>query len=207
MPTSNTLFNTLASDERIARVVPALEANNLPAVVVETGEQARHYVLDRLPKGATIFTSNSRTLEMIGLTAEIEQSAHFQAVRPRLLALRSQGQVREMRKLGASPDVVIGSVHAVTEQGHVLIASGTGSQLASYVYGAQTVIWVVGTQKLVYDLNEGLQRIQEYCYPLEDARVREISGQGSMIGKILLVQREITPGRITVVLVKELLGF
>lgn len=104
--------------------------------------------------------------------------------------------------------MVIGSVHAVTEQGHVLIASGTGSQIASYVYGAQTVIWVVGTQKLVYDLDEGLQRIQEYCYPLEDARVRELSGQGSMIGKILLVQREITPGRITVVLVKkELLGF
>ncbi|MDQ6659700.1 MAG: LUD domain-containing protein, partial [Chloroflexota bacterium] len=135
MLTSNTRFNTLASNERIARVVPALEANNLAAVVVETGEQAYHYVLDLLPKGATIFTGNSRTLETIGLTSEIEQSSHFQAVRPRLLALRSQGQVREMRKLGASPDVVTGSVHAVTEQGQVLIASGTGSQLASYVYG------------------------------------------------------------------------
>jgi len=98
-------------------------------------------------------------------------------------------------------------VHAVTEQGHVLIASGTGSQLASYVYGAQSVFWVVGAQKLVRDLDEGLQRIREYCYPLEDARMRKTSGQGSMIGKILIVEREITPGRITMLIVKDHLGF
>lgn len=207
MPSANTSFNVLASDERIARVILALEANNFSAVVFEAGEQARHYVLDRLPEGATIFTSNSRTVEAIGLASEIEQSSRFQAVRPRLLELRRQNQVREMRKLGASPDVVIGSVHAVTEQGHVLIASGTGSQLASYVYGAPSVIWVVGTQKLVRDLDEGLRRIQEYCYPLEDARTRETLGQGTIIGKILIVQREITPGRITMVLVKDHLGF
>lgn len=207
MPSLNTSFNILASDERIARVTQTLEANNLSAVVVETGEQARHYVLDRLPEGATIFTSNSRTVESIGLASEIEQSSRFQAVRPRLLELRRQNQVREMRRLGASPDVVIGSVHAVTEQGHVLIASGTGSQLASYVYGAQSVIWIVGTQKLVHDLDQGLRRIQEYCYPLEDARTREIFGQGTIIGKILIVQREITLGRVTMVLVKDHLGF
>lgn len=203
----NMRFTLPASDERLARIVTALEANNLSPVVVETGQQARQAVLDRLPEGATVFTSNSHTLEAIGVRSEIEQSSRFQAVRPRLLALKRQQRVREMRHLGASPDVVIGSVHAVTEQGHVLIASGTGSQLASYAYGAQTVIWVVGKQKLVRDLDEELQRIQEYCYPLENARMRERSGQETIIGKILLVQREITPGRIAVVLVKENLGF
>jgi L-lactate utilization protein LutC len=203
----NTSFNTLASDERLAKVSQALQANNLAVVVCETGEQARHYVLDRLPEGATIFTANSRTVEAIGLAAAIEQSSRFQAVRPRLLELRRQNQVRAMRQLGASPDVVIGSVHAVAEQGQVLIASGTGSQLASYVYGAPSVIWIVGTQKLVSDLDEGLRRIREYCYPLEDARTRETLGQGTIIGKILIVEREITPGRITMVLVKDHLGF
>jgi acyl-CoA hydrolase len=112
-----------------------------------------------------------------------------------------------MRQLGASPDIVVGSVHAVTEEGQVLIASASGSQMAAYVYGASKVIWVVGTQKLVKNLEEGMQRIKEYSYPLEDARIREIYGRGSILAKLLLVQHEFMPDRTTIILVKENLGF
>ena len=112
-----------------------------------------------------------------------------------------------MRILGAAPDFVIGSVHAVTEQGQVMVASFSGSQLASYVYGAGSVIWVVGTQKLVRDIDEGLRRITEYSYPLEDARAFEAYGMRSGVNKLLVVHREFQPGRVTVVLVKENLGY
>jgi hypothetical protein len=205
--TPNMEFSRLASDERIERTVQALEANNIQAFVAATGDEARQRVIDLLPEGAEVYTGGSRTLEAIGLTAEIDASPRFQAVRPRLLAMDRQTQGREMRKLGASPDVVVGSVHAVTEHGQLMIASAGGSQLAPYAYGAGTVIWVVGTQKLVRDLDEGLARIEQYSYPLEDARLRETYGRPSAVAKILIVNREYIPGRATVVLVKENLGF
>jgi hypothetical protein len=102
---------------------------------------------------------------------------------------------------------MLGSVHAVTETGSLLAASMSGSQLGPYVNGAGRVILVVGTQKIVSDLEEGLQRIDEYAYPLEDARAQEAYGIRSAVNKVLVINREITPGRITVVLVDEVLGF
>jgi hypothetical protein len=107
----------------------------------------------------------------------------------------------------ARPDVVVGSVHAVTEEGEVVIASATGSQLGPYASGAGTVIWVVGSQKIVPDLDEGLRRVREYVLPLEDRRTREIYGGPAFIGKLMIVSREQRPGRIVVILVRELLGF
>lgn len=203
----NTEFSRLASDERIEKTVAALEANGFQVAVVESGDEARQHVLALLPDGAEVFTGGSRTLDSIGLVAEINASPRFQAIRPQLMAMDRQTQGREMRKLGASPDVVIGSVHAITEQGQALIASASGSQLAPYVSGAGTVIWVVGTQKLVRDLDEGLRRIDEYSFPREDERMREAMGRGSVLAKILIVNREVFPGRTTVVLVKENVGF
>jgi hypothetical protein len=114
--------------------------------------------------------------------------------------------MREMRKLAASPDYVVGSVHAITEHGQVLVASGGGSQLASYVYGAGHVLWVAGTQKIVADIDEGLRRIDEHSLPLEDARMRQTRGVGSQVGKIMIFRRE-PAGRTTLILVREALGF
>ena len=205
--TPNPVFAAPASAARIERVAAALEANGFRAIVVESGEAAREVVLDLLPAGAEVFDSASRTLESLGIADEIARSDRHRAVRPQLMELYARGERDAMRKLGATPDVVVGSVHAVTEQGQLLIASGTGSQLGPYAYGAGAVIWVVGAQKLVRDLDEGLRRIDEYSYPLEDARARQVYGKPSAVNKILIVNREGQPGRATVVLVNEPLGF
>jgi hypothetical protein len=200
-------FSSLASDERVTATAAALEANGFRSIVTGSGDEARRVVLELLPAGAEVFNATSRTLESIGLAQEIEQSGRFNAVRSRLVQLDRATQGREMRSLGAAPDFVIGSVHAVTEQGQVLVASASGSQLAAYVYGAGSVIWVVGTQKVVRDLDEGLRRITEYSFPLEDARAQAAYGIHSAVNKLLVVHREFQPGRVTVVLVKENLGY
>ena len=113
----------------------------------------------------------------------------------------------EIRRLTASPDVMLGSVHAVTESGALIAASMSGSQLGPYAGGAGRVILVVGTQKIVADLEEGLRRIQDYVYPLEDARAQAAYGVHSGVNKVLIVNREAAPGRVTVVLVDEAIGF
>ncbi len=118
-----------------------------------------------------------------------------------------QTQADDIRRLAAAQDVMLGSVHAVTETGSLLAASMSGSQLGPYVSGAGRVVLLVGTQKIVSDIEEGLRRIDEYAFPLEDARAQAAYGIRSGVNKLLIINREITPGRITVVLVDEVLGF
>jgi len=199
-------FAQPASEEQIARAVAALEANGIRVQVVDHRRAALEALLALLPEGAEVFTATSQTLEAMGAAAEINQSGRFDAIRPKLMKLDRQTQMREMRKLAASPDYVVGSVHAITEHGQVLVASGGGSQLAPYVYGAGHVVWVAGTQKIVADIEEGLRRIEEHSLPLEDARMRQTRGVGSQVGKILIFNRE-PAGRTTLILVREPLGF
>jgi LUD domain len=203
----NQEFAKLAGDEQIQRTVHALEANNIHAIVAADGPEAKRMFFELIPEGAEIFLGASVTLEKLGIKDEIEKSGRFDALRPKMFALNRETQGREIRKLGGAPDFAAGSVHAVTQAGHVLIASLTGSQLGPYSSGAGKVIWVVGAQKLVKDLEEGLRRIQEYCYPLEDAHLRGLIKMGSNVNKILIVRRELRPGRTTMIIVKEQLGF
>lgn len=168
---------------------------------------AKRIVLGLIPDGTQVHHGASRTLELTGITSELEESGLYEPVRPRLRRMDRATQADEIRRLTAAPDVMLGSVHAVTETGSLLAASMSGSQLAPYVAGAGRVILVVGTQKIVSDLEEGLRRINEYAYPLEDARALEAYGIHSGVNKVLIINREIVPGRITVVLVDEVLGF
>ncbi len=200
-------FTQLASEEQIIQTVQALEAHGIRAVVFESGEEARSYVLDLIPAGAEVYNSPSRTLDLIGLTEDIAHPTHFQSVRARLLTLDRVTQRNEMRRLGASPDVLVGSVHAITEQGEIMLASAVGSQLGPAASGAGMVVWVVGTQKLVHTLEDGFRRIREYSLPLESERTQRVYGQPSAINKLLIVNGEAYPGRITIVLVKQNLGF
>ena len=141
----NKEFNHAASNEQIEKTVQALESNGIHAIVFETGSEAHEYVMSIIPPGTEVYNPPSRTLDEIGLTADIESSENFQPVRSRLGSLNRTTQQREIRKLISIPDIVIGSVHAITEQGEVLVASASGSQLGSAAAGASKVIWVVGT--------------------------------------------------------------
>lgn len=202
----NLEFNRAATEDQVTRAAKALEARGMRTIILESGEEARGQVLGMIPAGALVHNPPSRTLEQIGLAKDITNSTAFQNTRSQLRGMDRRTQERDMRRLSSSPDVVIGSVHAITEDGEVLIASATGSQLAAEVFGASSVVWVVGTQKIVPTLEEGFRRIREYAYPLEDDRTRQAYGQPSAINKILLVNGE-QPGRITVILVKQNLGF
>lgn len=200
-------FSQLASDEQINKVVEALKANNFEVLIAENAEEAKQQVLNNVPEGAEVLVSTSRTLDALGISEAIDKSERYDAVRPRVFSLDRQTQAREIRKMRSAPDIVLGSVHAVTEEGQILIATQSGSQVASYAFGAGRVIWVIGTHKLVHDLNEGMRRIQEYSVPLEDARALEVYGVNTSLNKILIVSKESFPGRTTIVLLKEQLGF
>ena len=200
-------FASLPPDATILSAAAALERNGLQSLVVDSGADAREVVRTTLPVGAEVFNNTSETLEAIGVAEDIERSGLYQPLRPRLYQMDREMQAREMRQLAATPDYVVGSVHALTEEGSLLIASASGSQLGPLVSGAGHVILVVGGQKLVPNVAIGLRRIYEYCFPLEDRRAREAYGVPSGVNNVLIVNRVVTPNRVHAILVREPLGF
>ena len=204
---SKQAFSELATDTQIERVVNALEANGIHAIIAKNGEEARRIFFELIPEGAEVFLGASVTLETLGIKDEVDTSGRYEALRPKMFAMDRATQGREIRKLGGAPDYAAGSVHAVTEEGQVLIASNTGSQLGPYASGAGHVIWVVGAQKIVKDLNEGFRRIYEYDLPLETEHMRQLYNAPTSVNKVLVVNREIRPNRTTMILVKEEVGY
>jgi len=200
-------FGTVADDARVKRTAAALEGNGINVLRAANAADARRMVLALIPDGTQVHHGASQTLEVAGIADELEKSGRYDPLHPRIWSMDRATQADEIRRLSAAPDVMIGSVHAVTQTGSLLVASNSGSQLGPYASGARRVILVVGTQKIVSDLDEGLTRINEYSFPLEDTRAQAAYGIHSGVNKVLIINREIVPGRITVVLVDQVLGF
>jgi len=200
-------YNTLADDGTIAKTIEALGKHGIAAEVVANGAAAHDRVLALIPKGAEVMNMSSLTLETLGLDKEINESGKYDSTKNKLNAMNRETQRSEMRKLGAAPVWVVGSVHAVTQDGELLIASNTGSQLGAYAYASQNVIWVVGTQKIVKNLDEGMKRVYDYVLPLENEHMKKLYNVSSNVSKLLIFNKEIVPNRVRVIFVKEVLGF
>jgi hypothetical protein len=207
LDSSLSYYATPADGERVTRTAVALEENGIGVLRAKDGDEARRIVLDLIPEGAQVHHGASVSLEASGIVGEIESSGRYDPLKPRIWSMDRETEADEIRRLSAAPDVMLGSVHAVTEGGALVTASASGSQLGPYAAGAGKVILVVGTQKIVSDLDEALRRIEEYAYPLEDARAEAAYGVRSGVNKVLIVNREWTPGRTTVVFIDEPLGF
>ena len=199
-------FTTLPDEHTLATTVVALEEHGFSVEVVDDLEAARQAVLARIPHGASVMTNTSMTLTETGLADAINDGGPYDSARNKMAQLDFATQLRQMKEIGGQPDYALGSVHAVTRDGTLVIASASGSQLASYAWGAANVIFVVGTQKLVPSVDAARERIYRHSLVLEDARAVAAYGQHSYVGKILEIGQEL-PGRIHVVLVRQPAGF
>ena len=201
----NMEFSKLASDFQIEKTAAALRARGINVIIAQNSAEAKAAVLGLLPKDQEIFTGSSATVDTLGISAEVD--ANYNSLRVKMSKMDYATQGGEMMKMGATPAVMIGSVHAVTEEGSIVVASATGSQLAGYASGAAQVIWVIGSQKIVPTLEKAMQRVEEYSLALEDERALNVYGVNSAINKMLIIHRETNPNRTTLVIVKENLGF
>ncbi len=201
-------FNVLASKESIGKAMNSLEANDIKAYIVETGKEAKEKALSLIPEGSEVMTMTSVTLDSLGISEAINKSGKYNSARSKLNSMNKETQKQEMNKLGSAPIYSIGSVHAISKKGEIIIASNTGSQLPAYAYGSEHVIFVVSTAKIVENLEEGFKRVYEYSLPLESERAKKAYGvEGSSVNKILIINKEAFPGRISVIFVNESLGF
>jgi hypothetical protein len=199
-------FTTLPDEPTLASAVTALEEHGFSVEVVDDLDAARQAVLARIPQGSSVMTNTSVTLQETGIADAINGGGGYESARNRMFALDFATQAQEMKAIGGQPNYALGSVHAITRDGTLVIASASGSQLASYAWGAANVIFVVGAQKLVPTLEAAHQRIYQHSLVLEDARAIAAYGQHSSVGKILEIHTEL-PGRIHIVLVRQAVGF
>ncbi len=195
-----------ASEDSLETVAVALRSHNIEPIIVDTGDAAREAVLGLIPNGAEVHWAKSQTLEDIELVQRLTEPGRFDALRPRLAVMDRATQAREMRRLVAAPDIMLGSVAAVTLDGTLVVASATGSQIGPYAAAAGRLVLVVGAQKIVADVDAAMRRIHEVVYPWELESVRAKLGVDTRLEKVLLVYGEWLAGRTTVVLVRQAVG-
>jgi L-lactate utilization protein LutC len=206
-PIPATLFADPAPKQRLERATTALTAHGFTVEVLDDAATARTRFKDLIPEGASVFTAASETLRLSGIDEDINTSGRYQAIKPRLLAMDRVTSADDIRRLLASPDVVVGSVAALTETGSLVVASASGSQLPAYAGGAARAIWIVGAQKVVPDLSTALRRVEDHAFPLENARAQAVYGSPSAINRLLILNAELHPGYRTVLLLREAIGF
>jgi L-lactate utilization protein LutB len=197
-----------ATKERVERTFAALKQRGITPIYVPDRRAALETVLDLIPKGSAVAHGSSTTLQEIGLVDRLKDPASGYRYRNPEWQSESDAtrRARIRARLSVEADYYLGSVQAICETGEVIGADASGSRQAFYVYGPPHVIWVAGINKLVPNLEDGLRRVREVALPLEDQRTKRQGGQGSSIGKLVIFERE-RPGRITLVLVGENLGF
>jgi len=202
-------WNELASDEVIEKTVESLTLNGITAIVVGTKEDAKKKVLSLIPEKSEVMTMTSVTLDDVGVSDIINKSGKYNATRDKIYLMDRNTQKMEMKKLGSTPEYVVGSIHAITEDGKLIIASKTGSQLPAYAYGAGKVIFVAGAQKIVKNLDEAMKRIYDYVLPLESERANKAYNitEGSGVNKMLIINKEVEKDRIFIIIIKEKIGF
>jgi len=206
-PIPATRFADPASPEHLERAASALSAHGFTVEILDDAAAARARVKDLIPRGASVFTGASETLRLSGIDDDINTSGRYDAVRTRALGMDRTFELDEIWRAMSTPDVIVGSVHAVTETGSLVVASASGSQLPGYAGAAARAIWIVGAQKVVPDLPAALRRVEDHCLPLENARARKAYGQPSAINRLLILNAEPSPGRGTVLLLREAIGF
>lgn len=200
-------FADPAPAERLERAAAALRANGFAAEILDNAAAARGRVKDLVPEGVSVFTGASETLRLSGIDEDLNAGDRYDAVRPRVLAIDRATGADEIRRLAATPDFVINSVAAVTETGSLVLASGSGSQLPANAGGAGHAVWIVGAQKVVPDLSTALRRVEEHALPLENARAQAVYGMPSAANRLLILHAEPRPGRGTVLLLREAIGY
>jgi hypothetical protein len=206
MAMTTTDFEAPATEAELEALAGKLRERNFEVLIVEDAAEAKKAVFERLPEGASVHSGKSKTLEDAGVFEELMSSDRYDFLRRRTSKMDRATQLDEIRRIQSSPDVMLGSVHAVTEAGQLVITSASGSQIGPIASGAGHLVLVIGSQKIVRSLDDAFRRIEEHVFPWEDARLRELMGVPTKITRTLILERDYVPGRTTIILVREPIG-
>ena len=196
-----------ATAESISRTIEALAARNVDAVLAASREAALARLRELVPEGSEVFVNTSETLDAIGYTEYMHGNDRYINLHDQMMSQPDPASQREFRRKTTTADYFVGSVQAIAETGEIVIASGSGSQIGAYSYGARRVILVAGTQKICPTLSDAESRTRGFTLERHD---RWLEGRGvapTPIGKYLVIEHEPVVGRISMVLIPESIGW
>src|SRR3989344_6396678 len=200
-------WTQIPDNKVIEETAAALAKNNIETFVVETGDEAKKKFFELLPEGSEVMVNYSLTLKDLGIASEVNDSGRYKPLKDVLSKMDSKIQGVEKRRVGSGMQYACGSAHAVTQDGRVMMTSGSGSQIPGYAYGAEHIIWVIGAHKIVKDIDEGLKRIYEHSWPLENERMKKYGGSNPRRILTFNNENEGNKERTKEIIVKEVLGF
>lgn len=201
-------WNNIPGEKTINETANNLKARNIKVEIFDDKQSAIERIKNMIPAGEEVMTGGSTTLDEIGFTELLKSGAHpWKNLKEKIISEKDPEIQQKLRRESTLADYYLGSVHAISKNGEIVVASATGSQLPAYVFSSPHVIWVVGVQKIMPDVEMAIKRVREYVLPLEDARMKKEGYPGSVIGKLVMFEKEFVPDRITLLLVKEKLGF
>lgn len=203
-------FNALASEESINKAIESFKENNFIPHQVKSKKDALNKVIELIPEGASVMNGASETLREIGFIDFLKEGQHkWNNLHENILAESDSEKQQQLRRESVISDYYLGSVHAASETGELIIASNSGSQLPHILFTSPNVILVVGAQKVVPTLSEAIVRLNEHVIELEDKRMNEVYGMGTTHTKTAIYHKEnpMSGRKIHIIIVDEKLGF
>ncbi|RKD97977.1 lactate utilization protein [Halopiger aswanensis] len=200
-------FDDRPDEETLETVVSNVEERNIVVHVFDDGDDARDHLADQIPDGAEVMDGHSTTLEEIGFTDVLAAADGFEYAGNALEEIDDDEERSTRRREATTADVFFDGANAIAESGEILGANALGNAVGAWPFGAESLVLVAGTNKIESDWETAVERIREYALPLEDARAREVYGQGSVVGKLVSLEHERVDDRTQLVLIDDELGF
>lgn len=203
-------YDTLPTKDIVTKTASALTEHGFETSIVTTKAEALEKIISLIPEGVSVMNGSSRTLEEIEFIAHLKSGTHgWKNLHEASLAEVDPHKKMRLMKEASMADYYLGSVHAISETGELVISSASGSQIPSIAFSSPNIIFVVSTQKIMPTLEDALKRMREHVVPLEDKRMKDVGYPGTTLSKTLIFWREnpMMGRKVKIILVNEKLGF
>lgn len=200
-------YDTLPDEPTLDETKRNVEERNIVVSVFEDSEDAREHLIGRIPAHSTVMNGRSTTMHDIGFVEYLQQEPNFSYLKTQIQQIEDDDERRDARRKAITADVFFDSPNAIAATGEIIGVNGLGTSIGAWPYGANRLVLVSGTNKIVPTLEEAIDRVRDYAYPLEDARVQKAKNHRSMIGKLLIYEFEKLDHRTELVLIDGNYGF
>jgi hypothetical protein len=200
-------WSVAPSEQDITATVIALEKANIRVIRVNDSFQALEKIKEIIPPGAEVMNGSSTTLIEIGYEDLINGQHSWKNLRQIITEENDDLLRNDLRRRSVSAEYFLSGANAIARTGYIVACDASGSRVGAWPFAAKNLILVSGVNKIVPTLQDALQRIWDYVYPLENARAKKVYGINSQIGKCVILAKEGKTGRITLILIDDILGY
>lgn len=201
-------WSAIPLQDVVEKTAEEVRKRGIRVILSDNGDDALSALKQIIPPGAEVMNGSSTTLIEIGYEEYISRGqSGWKLVHNGITAENDANKRAELRRKSVTADYFISGANAIARTGEIVACDASGSRVGAWPFAAGHLILVVGINKIVLTLEDALNRIRQYAYRLENLRAQKAYGTPSMLGKCVILAHEKNEGRVTLILVKETLGY